>query len=127
MNLLLDTHVVLWWFARTRRLSPLSREALEDSRNRVYVSAVSAWELGIKVNLGKLEAQSLVSGLPQFLFEEGFYRLAISMEHALRAGMLPRHHNDPFDRMLAAQAQALNCPIVSADTVFDSYSVRRIW
>ena len=91
------------------------------------MSAAAAWELAIKVNLGKLAARSLVEDLPQLLFEEGFRRLAISMDHALRAGMLPRHHNDPFDRMLVAQSQALNCPIVSSDTVFDSYGVRRIW
>ena len=127
MNLLIDSHVVLWWFSRTRQISRLAREAVEDAQNRIYVSAAAAWELAIKVNLGKLDAQLLVSNLPQFLAEEGFRRLAISMDHGLRAGMLPRHHNDPFDRMLIAQAQALNCPIVSADPVFDSYGVRRIW
>ena len=127
MNLLIDSHVVLWWFSRTRQLSRGARQALEDPATRVYVSAAAAWELAIKVNVGKLEAASLVSNLPQLLLEEGFRRLAISMDHALRAGLLPRHHNDPFDRMLIAQAQALNCPIVSADTIFDSYGVRRIW
>lgn len=127
MNLLIDSHAVLWWFSRSRQLSRSARVALEDSQNRVYVSAAAAWELAIKVNLGKLEARSFVENLPQLLFEEGFRRLAISMDHALRAGMLPRHHNDPFDRMLIAQSQALNCPIVSSDSVFDSYGVRRIW
>jgi PIN domain nuclease of toxin-antitoxin system len=127
MNVLIDSHVVLWWFSRSRQLSRPARAILEDPQTRVYVSAAAAWELAIKVNLGKLAARSLVEDLPQLLFEEGFRRLAISMDHALRAGMLPRHHNDPFDRMLVAQSQALNCPIVSSDTVFDSYGVRRIW
>jgi PIN domain nuclease of toxin-antitoxin system len=127
MNVLIDSHVVLWWFSRSRQLSRPARAVLEDPQTRVYVSAAAAWELAIKVNLGKLAARSLVEDLPQLLFEEGFRRLAISMDHALRAGMLPRHHNDPFDRMLVAQSQALNCPIVSSDTVFDSYGVRRIW
>jgi PIN domain nuclease of toxin-antitoxin system len=127
MNVLIDSHVVLWWFSRSRQLSRPVRAILEDPQTRVYVSAAAAWELAIKVNLGKLAARSLVEDLPQLLFEEGFRRLAISMDHALRAGMLPRHHNDPFDRMLVAQSQALNCPIVSSDTVFDSYGVRRIW
>jgi len=102
MNLLIDSHVVLWWFSRTRQLSRGARHALEDPATRVYVSAAAAWELAIKVNVGKLEAASLVSNLPQLLLEEGFRRLAISMDHALRAGLLPRHHNDPFDRMLIA-------------------------
>ena len=127
MNVLIDSHVVLWWFSRSRQLSRPARAVLEDPQTRVYVSAAAAWELAIKVNLGKLAARNLVEDLPQLLFEEGFRRLAISMDHALRAGMLPRHHNDPFDRMLVAQSQALNCPIVSSDTVFDSYGVRRIW
>jgi PIN domain nuclease of toxin-antitoxin system len=127
MNVLIDSHVVLWWFSRSGQLSGPARAALENPETRVYVSAAAAWELAIKVNLGKLDARSLVEDLPQLLFEEGFRRLAISMDHGLRAGMLPRHHNDPFDRMLIAQAQALNCPIVSADTIFDSYGVRRLW
>ncbi|HEY1730682.1 MAG TPA: type II toxin-antitoxin system VapC family toxin [Terriglobales bacterium] len=127
MNLLIDSHVVLWWFSRSRKLSVTARTVLADPQNRVYVSAAVAWELAIKVNLAKLDARSLVEDLPRLLFEEGFRRLAIAMDHALRAGLLPRHHNDPFDRMLVAQAQALNCPIVSADNVFDSYAVRRIW
>ncbi len=127
MNLLVDSHVVLWWFSRSARLSKVGREAISDPSNRVYVSAAVAWELAIKVNVGKLDAKELVVGLRQFLFEEGFHRLAISTDHALRAGMLPRHHNDPFDRMLVAQSQALNFPIVSSDSVFDSYGVRRLW
>jgi len=127
MNLLVDTHVLLWWLGSPTLLPPRIRNELEASQARVYVSAAVAWEMAIKVNLGKLEAQEVVADLPRILFEKGFYRLAISMDHALRAGLLPRHHNDPFDRMLIAQAQALNCPIVSADKIFDSYGVRRIW
>jgi PIN domain nuclease of toxin-antitoxin system len=127
MNLLIDSHIVLWWFSRTRQLSRPARQAIGDPQNRIYVSAAAAWELAIKVNLGKLDAKPLISNFPQLLLEEGFHRLAISTDHALRAGTLSRHHNDPFDRMLVAQAQALNCPIVSADSVFDSYGVRRIW
>ncbi len=127
MRLLIDSHVVLWWFSRSRQLSARARESMSDPENPVYVSAAAAWELAIKVNLGKLDAQRLVADMPALLFEEGFHTLAISMDHALRAGLLPRHHRDPFDRMLVAQAQALHCPIVSADAVFDSYGVRRVW
>src|SRR5271165_1638457 len=111
MNLVVDSHVVLWWFSRSRQLSEVARSSMADSDNRVYVSAAVAWELAIKVNLGKLDARQLVADLPKFLHEEGFHRLAISTDHALRAGLLPLHHTDPFDRMLVAQAQALNCPI----------------
>jgi PIN domain nuclease of toxin-antitoxin system len=127
MNLLIDSHALLWWLGATDRLSGEAIGALKSTRNRVYVSAAVAWELAIKVNLGKLDARELISDLPRVLFEKGFRRLAISMDHALRAGALPRHHRDPFDRMLIAQSQALGFPIVSADATFDYYGIERIW
>ena len=127
MNLLIDTHVLLWWWTEAEQLSGRAKAAILDSRNRSYVSAAVAWELAIKVNLGKLDAQDVVSNLKQLLIEEGFRRLAISTDHALRAGLLPMLHRDPFDRMLVAQAQALNSPIVSADAIFDRYGAQRIW
>ena len=127
MNLLIDTHVLLWWWTEEEQLSGGAKAAILDSRNRSYVSAAVAWELAIKVNLGKLAARDVVSNLKQLLIEEGFRRLAISTDHALRAGLLPMLHRDPFDRMLVAQAQALNSPIVSADAIFDRYGAQRIW
>ena len=127
MNLLLDSHALLWWFASSPRLSPPAVDALKASGNRVYVSAAVAWELSIKVNLGKVDASALLSDLQRVLFARGFRKLAISVDHALRAGQLPLHHKDPFDRMLVAQAQAHNFAIVSADTMFDRYGVSRVW
>jgi len=127
MNLLLDTHALLWWLGEPERVSKAGRSALEDPEYRVYVSAAVAWEIAIKVNLGKLDAMEVVGEFRRILYAKGFYRLAISTDHALRAGLLPLHHTDPFDRMLVAQAQALNCPIVSADARLDSYGVRRVW
>ena len=127
MNLLIDSHALLWWLGATDRVTTPARDALKSPLNRVYVSAAVAWELAIKLNLGKLDARELISDLSRVLFEKGFRRLSISMDHALRTGMLPRHHNDPFDRMLVAQAQALGFPIVSADATFDRYGVTRIW
>ena len=127
MNLLIDTHVLLWWWTDSTKLSRVATDAILDSRNRSYVSAAVAWELAIKVNLRKLKAREVVSSLPQLLLQEGFKRLAISTDQALRAGLLPLLHKDPFDRMLIAQAQALNFPVVSADAVYDRYGVTRIW
>jgi len=127
MNLLIDSHALLWWLGATDKLSSKAQQMLRSGGNRVYVSAAVAWELAIKVNLDKLDARDLVSDLPHVLFERGFRRLAISMDHALRAGALPRLHHDPFDRMLIAQSQALSFPIVSADAMFDHYGVERIW
>jgi PIN domain nuclease of toxin-antitoxin system len=127
VNLLIDTHVLLWWWTDSTKLSRVATDAILDSRNRSYVSAAVAWELAIKVNLRKLKAREVVSSLPQLLLQEGFKRLAISTDQALRAGLLLLLHKDPFDRMLIAQAQALNFPVVSADAVYDRYGVTRIW
>jgi len=127
MNLLVDSHALLWWFASPSQLSARAWDALKGSGNQVYVSAAVAWELSIKVNLGKLDAERLISDLASVLFERRFRRLAISVDHAIRAGALPPHHRDPFDRMLVAQAQALGFSIVSADATLDRYGVTRIW
>jgi PIN domain nuclease of toxin-antitoxin system len=127
LNLLLDTHALLWWFTRDSRLSADAEGALSPTENIVYVSAAVAWELAIKTKSGKLNAQAILADFQRLLMERGFRRLTISTAHALRAGQLPLHHRDPFDRMLVAQAQALNFPIVSADTVFDRYGIQRIW
>jgi|SRR5271165_5061631 len=127
MNLLIDSHALLWWLGATSKLSSAAHSAIRSPLNRVYVSAAVAWELAIKANVGKLDAREVISDLPHILFEKGFRRLAISVDHALRAGDLPHHHRDPFDRMLIAQAQALGFPIVSADVTLDHYGVKRIW
>lgn len=127
MNLLLDSHALLWSFASPARLSLPARDAILDPHHRIYVSAASIWELSIKEKLGKIDAKGLLSDLYRIFLERGFRRLAISTDHAFRAGQLPLVHRDPFDRMLAAQAQALNFAIISADPMFDRYGVSRIW
>ena len=118
---------MLWWFTSDYRLSAAAGDALAGTDNIVYVSAAVAWELAIKTTSGKLGAQAILSDFHGLLVQRGFRRLAISTAHALRAGQLPLHHRDPFDRMLVAQAQALNFPIVSADKTFDRYGIQRIW
>jgi len=127
VNLVVDTHALWWWFTLDNRLSSVAKDALTNSGNIVYVSAAVAWELAIKTSSGKLDAHAILADFPGVLFQRGFRRLAISTDHALRAGLLPLFHRDPFDRVLAAQAQALNFSIVSADPIFDRYGVRRIW
>jgi PIN domain nuclease of toxin-antitoxin system len=92
------------------------------------VSAASAREITTKVRLGKWrEAEYLAANLATVIHELGFTELPITVEHGQRAGMLPGSHKDPFDRMLIAQAQAENPPIISSDRVFDEYHIRRIW
>jgi PIN domain nuclease of toxin-antitoxin system len=92
------------------------------------VSAASAWELAIKHQSGKLrKAADLVSNFSGRIEREGFQLLPISAEHGIRAGLLPGLHKDPFDRMLIAQAQAEDVAIISNETAFDHYGVRRLW
>jgi PIN domain nuclease of toxin-antitoxin system len=127
VRLLLDTQALIWWFDDYPALSPKARRTIASRDNEVIVSVVSAWELAIKTKIGKLNAQPLLDRLEEELTEQGFLVLPISLDHALRAGSLAEHHKDPFDRMLVAQAQAENMPLISHDPVFDSYGVRRIW
>jgi PIN domain nuclease of toxin-antitoxin system len=92
------------------------------------VSVASAWEITTKVRLGKLRGgEPLVSDFAGVLQREAFHSLPISLDHAVRAGLLPGPHRDPFDRMLIAQAQVENAGLVSNEAIFDSYAVRRVW
>jgi len=128
MRVLVDTHALLWAVTGDRRLSRRAHSALASLDNEVLVSAASAWEVCTKFRLGKLpDAESLVSDFSRIIEQLGFYPLSISLEHAQRAGNLPGAHRDPFDRMLIAQAQAEDLPLVSNERLFDSYGVRRIW
>jgi PIN domain nuclease of toxin-antitoxin system len=128
MRFLLDTHTLLWSFSGSTSLSIRARRLIEDGTNEILVSAVSAWEIATKVRLGKLPTgEELISDFPFYLAQLGVEPLPISIEHALRAGRLPGEHRDPFDRMLIAQAQAEDIPILSNDRIFDEYHVQRIW
>lgn len=120
MNLLLDAHALLWWLADAPELSAEARDAIADGSNEVTVSAATAWELSIKRAAGKLHAPEDLAGA---IASSTFRELPITIEHALAAGALPRHHADPFDRMLVAQAQAEGLTVVTRDTDFDAYDV----
>jgi len=128
LRALLDSHALLWWILDDPALPPTAREAISGMNNTILVSAASAWELAIKLRAGKLpEAGDLVSNFPAEIGQEGFQLLPISAEHCIRAGLLPGLHMDPFDRMLIAQSQAEDIPIISNEAVFDTYGVRRLW
>jgi len=125
---LLDTHALLWWFSDDPALTRPVRKIIGDMKNTVVVSAASAWEIATKVRLGKLPTGAgLAADFSGYIEREHFQLLAISVEHALRAGLLPGSHRDPFDRMLIAQAQAENLPILSKEVIFDAFGLRRIW
>lgn len=119
-HLLLDTHVVLWAFSQPDRIPAAIRGDITDPRNVVFVSAATVWEVEIKRALGKLRAPD---GLHALCVDRGFDPLSISFEHAVVAGSLPRHHTDPFDRMLIAQALVEHATVVTADSSFSSYDV----
>ncbi len=124
MNLLLDTHVFLWWLSDDRKLTAPVRTAIERDNASVYVSAASAWEIAIKTALGKLKPRDL--DVVAELEGGGFLALPISARHAQEAGRLPRHHADPFDRMLVAQARVEGLALVTYDPALANYDVRRL-
>ena len=128
MQLLLDTHAFLWWYSGSRRLSQPALQAIADDNNDVLLSAASAWEIATKHRLGKLpDAAVLVLDITRAMAGQNFEELPVTVEHATRAGALPGPLRDPFDRMLIAQALARNLVLVSNETLFDRYGVRRLW
>ena len=126
LTVLLDTHILIWSMVEPDRLSQNARLIIEDSGNRVLISAAVAWELAIKLKTGKISPPSLVDSLHSSLDRAAFSELPITIEHATRAGLLPLHHRDPFDRLLVAQALTLAIPIISADALLEKYGVERI-
>ncbi len=128
MRLLLDGHTLIWWVTGDSALPETARRRIAQSLGAVFVSAVSAWEIAIKLSLGRLpSASDLITNFEESLGLDGFLPLPISPQHGMRAGLLPGPHKDPFDRMLIAQAQAENLAIVSNDKVFERYGIKRFW
>jgi PIN domain nuclease of toxin-antitoxin system len=129
VRLLLDTHAFLWWVFADPKLSRHARTAIDDDvENDVFLSAASAWEIATKHRIGKLpDAHVVANDIPGTLAAEGFNQLAISVRHAQRAGNLVGHHQDPFDRMLIAQAILEDLTLVSNERAFDAYGVSRLW
>ena len=127
MRLLLDTHTTIWALGDPDRLGQSGRRLIEDPENEILISSVVPWEMAIKINSGKLPSHVLVTDFVSVMQRESFTYLAIHPLHAIRSGLLPLHHRDPFDRLLAAQSLELGVPLISADEIFDRYGVERIW
>lgn len=128
MTLLLDTHAMLWFFWDDPQLSSRARASIEDPLNHKLVSLATCWEVAIKASLGKLElGEPCFSYLQRELALNNFQLLATSLAHVTAVEGLPLHHRDPFDRLLASQAMQEGIPLVSADPIFDSYGVNRLW
>lgn len=119
MRLLLDTHVFLWAVAGSRLLKPAARRVIQ-SADEVYVSAASIWEVAVKARLGKIDADP--EALARAIEASGFVELPVRAAHAAGVAKLERHHNDPFDRLLIAQAMAEPLRLLTADPVLARYS-----
>ena len=127
LGLLLDSATLIWWVLDNGRLSLAAGVAIR-SANRVVVSSVTAMELATKLRVGKLpQVQPLVDSFEERCQADGFELLPLHHRHALRGGMIPCEHRDPFDRMLAGQAIIEDLTLVSPDTAFDALGARRLW
>ena len=128
MKALLDTQVFLWWISDDPRLSSRASAIIKDGNNKLFLSAASGWEIAIKVRLGRLTLpEPLETFVPEQMALNAIESLPIQMSHALHVYTLPDHHRDPFDRMLIAQAQLENLPILSADPQISLYAVETVW
>ena len=128
MRILLDSHALVWFLTADARFSKKARAAVEERDAILCVSAVSAWEIANKVRLGRWpEAAPLAGAFKEAMTSYAFEPLPITLEHARLAGAMPGRHRDPFDRMLAAQAQIEDMPLVTADPAFRAFGIRTLW
>jgi PIN domain nuclease of toxin-antitoxin system len=128
MNLLLDTHTFLWWITDDPQMSAKALELMSNSQNKLYWSSASSWEVAIKYALGRLPLpDEPAKYLPAELGKNRIESLPIVDAHTFQAGLLPRHHRDPFDRMLVAQAQVETFGLISDDPKIRLYNVNVFW
>lgn len=127
MNLLLDTHALLWFTAGDARMGAEARRVIEDSETISYISMASWWEIAIKCSLGKLTLYEPLALFMSRRADEGFRFLAIDARHIVPLIDMPFHHRDPFDRLIICQAMSENMPICTYDPGFSRYGVRVIW
>ncbi|MDP2809716.1 MAG: type II toxin-antitoxin system VapC family toxin [Rhodocyclaceae bacterium] len=125
---LLDTNAFLFWIAGGADLSAAARSFIRKPGNEIWVSLVTAWELAIKSGQGKIKLASPVARfVNQHVESNGFRLMGIEMDDVALVETLPLHHRDPFDRLLIAQAGNRKLPVVSSDSAFSTYSIKRIW
>jgi PIN domain nuclease of toxin-antitoxin system len=125
VSFLLDTQIFLWMFLHPKKIGPKLWACLRDSENGLYFSAASAWEIAIKVRIGKMKLPtSPPLYLPRRARESNILSLPISEEHALAVADLPMEHADPFDRILVAQAQLESLTVITSDPIFQRYDVK---
>lgn len=127
MRYLLDTHTYLWYRISPQRIPPAILNLITDGSQEMLISVATPWEIAIKTAKGALAAAQLLVDFEAREVASGFQIAGISTTQAIRSGLLPLHHRDPFDRLLIAQALDLRVPIISRDSALDAYGVRRLW
>lgn len=128
MNILLDTHVLIWLAIEPQKLSQQAVNIVSSLDNTLFLSLVSVWEMQIKIQIGKLSLNMPLLELIECQQQvNGVQILAIELAHILALDILPNHHRDPFDRLLLAQATVTQMPILSTDAIFDRYGLQRLW
>jgi PIN domain nuclease of toxin-antitoxin system len=127
MTFLLDTHAFLWLLGSPERLSSKVKSVIADPSAVLLLSIVTPWEMAIKAAIGKLNAANILNEFDRVARRAGVGVVETTVKQTIRSGVLPFHHRDPFDRLLAAQALDLNVPLLSRDRIFDHYGVTRIW
>jgi PIN domain nuclease of toxin-antitoxin system len=128
VRVLLDTHAFLWWITDDASLSPRAREIIGDGDNVLFLSTASAWEIAIKVSLGRLTLPGRPERfIPEQLALNAIDSLPVHLSHALHVYNLPNHHRDPFDRMLVVQSQLEDLPLLSADPQLAQYAIDILW
>lgn len=128
MNILLDTHAFLWWVTDDPKLSTTVRSLIADPDNIIYLSVISAWEITIKQQSGKLTLpEPAAIYIPSRLTANRFRTQTVELSHVLKIASLPNYHRDPFDRLLIAQSQVENLPIATVDSLITQYSVDVVW
>ena len=124
MQLLIDTHVLIWFLEGNKSLSKPHRQIISDSQNDVLVSIASLWEIAVKISLGKLTLAKPLADVIKQIAVENIEVLPILPKHTLQVSTFPFHHCDPFDRIIVAQSQIENLPIVANDIEFSHYGIK---
>jgi len=127
MNVLLDTHALIWFITDDRKLTHYAKQIIQDPINTCFVSVASLWEIGIKTSLGRLELKSDLKKIFGLIEQSGLLLLPITPNHILTNAELDFHHRDPFDRLIIAQGKCEELTIISKDKVFEKYHIDLVW
>lgn len=127
MDLLIDTHAIIWFITDNNKLPVNTKKLIENNDNNCYVSLATYWEVGIKYSLGRLDLNTDLESIFKIIEDTGFEILPITTNHILKNANLEFHHQDPFDRIIIAQAITENLVVISKDSQFDKYEIKLIW